>query len=369
MAIDGIDLETILAPISVESPAGTDARQDFSPTSVYFRLRDARADARAAERASDTDPNADGSLAEGWRQVRGLAVKALSEQTKDLEIAAWLTEALVRTDGLAGLAAGADIIAGLTERYWDQLYPMPDEDGIATRVAPVTGLNGEGQDGTLIQPLGKQKLYNDANGLPVLLFQYEQSAELQTIDPKRAAARIAAGAVPYDKTQAAARAAGPAQFVALRRNLREALRAWDAMGAALDAAAGRDAPPTGRVRAVLDRIGLIVARYAPPEAATGDGAAEATETEAPVGVGADGGGTAVGGARKIRTREDALAVLTELAEYFRRTEPQSPLAYTIDDAVRRARMTWPELLSELVTDAAVRTNILSSLGIKPEPAP
>jgi type VI secretion system protein ImpA len=69
--------------------------------------------------------------------------------------------------------------------------------------------------------------------------------------------------------------------------------------------------------------------------------------------------------KKMVTREDALATLTEIAEFFRRTEPQSPLAYTIDEAIRRGRLSWPELISELVSDANVRNSILNSLGIKP----
>jgi type VI secretion system protein ImpA len=366
MAVDGIDLEEILAPISAEAPAGSDARQDFSPSSLYFRLRDARAEARQAERAADADPNADSGLLEGWRQVRTLAVKALREQTKDLEIAAWLTESLVRSDGLAGLAAGADIIAGLAERYWDTLYPMPDEDGISTKVGPVTGLNGEGGDGTLIQPLRKQKLFNDGNGAPVLLFQYDQSAELRSIEPKRAEARVAAGVVPFERMEAAARAAGAGALVALRRDLREAERAWGVMGQVLDGLAGADAPPTSRVRDVLARINAVIGLYAPAEVAAADPGANADAAapdladsgDAPAGNGAGAG------VRKIRTREDALAILTELAGYFRRTEPQSPLAYTIDDAVRRARLTWPELLDELIADSAMRETILNNLGIK-----
>ena len=59
--------------------------------------------------------------------------------------------------------------------------------------------------------------------------------------------------------------------------------------------------------------------------------------------------------------------LARIAEWFRKTEPNSPLAYTLDDAVRRGRMSWPELLSELVGDASARNAILSSLGIRPPP--
>ena len=131
MAIEGLDLESLLAPISDDEPSGTDVRSDFSPTSPYFRLRDARADARAAERAADANPGEVASP-EGWRQVRALAVEILSTQAKDLEAAAWLTEALVRSNGLAGLAFGASLLGGLAERYWEHLFPMPDEDGMET---------------------------------------------------------------------------------------------------------------------------------------------------------------------------------------------------------------------------------------------
>jgi type VI secretion system protein ImpA len=363
MAVDGVDIETLLSPISADAPTGVDVRTDFSPTSNYFRLRDARAEARAAERAAET--SADGDTGnESWRNVKNLALKILSEQAKDLEVAAWLTEALVRSDGLAGLAAGAEIIGGLTERYWDQLYPMPDEDGMETRVAPVTGLNGEGGDGTLSQPLNKLPLFNNSIGEKVMLFQYEASSELQTIsDQNRLEARIRAGVTPYAEMQSAARAAHPGVFVALRRNLQAAQTAWNAMAAALDAAAGNDSPPTRRIRETLEQIERIVKRYAPPEAGpAGDAEPESEQT------GAETADPGAGGTRQKRlaTREDALATLTEIADWFRKNEPQSPLAYTIDDAIRRGRMSWPDLIAELVDDDTSRRNILISLGIKPE---
>ena len=63
-----------------------------------------------------------------------------------------------------------------------------------------------------------------------------------------------------------------------------------------------------------------------------------------------------------------LRELGRIAEYFRRTEPHSPLAYTLEEAVRRGRLTWPELLEEVVPDGGVRSTILNMLGIRPPPA-
>ena len=63
-----------------------------------------------------------------------------------------------------------------------------------------------------------------------------------------------------------------------------------------------------------------------------------------------------------------MRALAQIADFFRRTEPLSPITYTLQEAVRRSRMTWPELLEEIVPDPASRSAILSSLGIRPPPS-
>lgn len=359
---EGFDLEALLAPIAGDSPVGVDLRDDFSPQSPYYRLRDARAEARAAERIADADPDAEPTLQPQWRTIRELATKALTEQTKDLEIAAWYTEALVRSDGLPGLAAGARLLAGLSAAFWDDnILPVPDEDGIATRVAPVTGLNGEGSDGTLIQPLRKLPMFPRPDGGVYAYWQYEQSAELTGIaDEARLKQRIDAGAIPFDVMEKAAQAAGAARLSALREQTTEALAAWQAMSEELDARAGMDSPPTSRVRDLLREILAIVNKYAP--------APETAEEGSPDGAAAEGGEPGVAGVaapQRAVTRDDMLRELGRISDFFRRTEPHSPLAYTLEEAVRRGRMTWPELLAEVVTDFNVRASILSQLGIRP----
>ena len=145
--------------------------------------------------------------------MRELALKTLTETTKDLEVAAWLTEALVRSHGLAGLAAGAQVIAGLAERYWDGLFPLPDEDGMETRVSPVTGLNGRDGNGSLMQPLYKVTLFTRRqDGTPVALYQYQQVEKLSTTNAER---RTAFETLEKDARAAESRAFG----AAVRRRL------------------------------------------------------------------------------------------------------------------------------------------------------
>ncbi len=361
-----IGLAEMLAPLPGESPVGIDLRSDFSATSPYYRLRDARAEARAAERAADAGQGDATEAAGNWRTVRQIAVSALTESTRDLEIAAWLTESLVRGEGIAGLALGATLMRDLVGAFWSQgLYPLEDEDGVVTRVQPVTGLNGEGGDGTLIQPLRKQIFCNKPDGTPIAFWEFQASLKLQGEgDATKRQARIAAGVVPFDDMEGFARAAGTAGFVSQRRALQHALATWTEMTATLDEAAGRDSPPTGRVRELLEEMLEAVARYAP----AGTGEADAapgmqTQEETTRAEPASGGATI--GTAKTPTREDMLRDLLRIADFFRRTEPHSPLAYTLDEAVRRGRMTWPELLAEIVPDEASRNQMLTQLGIKP----
>jgi type VI secretion system protein ImpA len=368
---EGFDLEALLAPIPGDVPQGPDIREDFSAASPYNRLRDARSEARDAERGKDTgdaDARDPGPL---WRIVRELAVMTLAETTKDLEVAAWMTEAYVRSHGLPGLTAGALVMAGLAQRYWDVLYPMPDDYGMETRVAPVTGLNGRDGNGSLMQPLYMTALFNRPDGSPFAYYQYRQSEQLGTLDAERRQQRIEAGSIPFEDVEREARAAGGAHFATLLSDARAAHDAWQAMAAVIDEKAGADGPSTTAVRDLLAAITDFARRFAPAEAAPAETAVSGAEP-APGGTAATAGGAfarVAASPGQIASREDALRVLGEVATYFRRTEPHSPLSYTLDEAVRRGRMTLPDLLAELVADTDARNAILNSLGIRPPPPP
>jgi type VI secretion system protein ImpA len=366
MAEDVIDIEALLAPLAAgEQGAGEDLRSDYTPTSPYQRLRDARSDARAEERAQDAGED-EPVVPAPWRDVRDLAIRCLAEKAKDFEVAAWLAEALVRLEGLAGLAAAAKLIDGLAERYWEHGFPQPDEDGLENRSAPIGGLAGEGADGTLMQPLRRIPLFRRGDGRPVGLHLWQAAEDTAALgDETRKQARLDAGVPDFDALQNEARA-DSARLREVASAARAASQAWSAMDARLNERFGAEAPSTRRVSEALDRIfgigerllGSIGDDPAPAEAAAPGGEAAAS-------AGAVAAGGVAGPERKaVRTREDAIRVLEEIADWFRRTEPHSPLAYTLTDAARRARLPLPELLAEVLPDDAARTQMLSMLGIR-----
>ena len=264
--LETADFEAILAPLAGDQPTGSDLRQDFAPNSIYFRLRDARSAARDAERQAETEGGDEG-LPALWRPVATLAISALKSNSKDLEVATWLTEALVRTAGLRGLMAGAAVIGGLVENFWDGLFPMPDDTGMETRLAAVAGLSGQGADGTLMQPLRKTSVFRRPDGVPFSLWQYQAALELSGIsDPARRTQRIDAGVVPFEEVEKEARVAGAAHWSAQRDSLVQVVAAWKEMERVLDEKAGSASPSGNRVREVLELMLEISKRFAPQDA-------------------------------------------------------------------------------------------------------
>ena len=370
MVDDVVDVAALVAPLDSGDGAGEDLRQDYSPSSIYQKLRDARAEARAEERARDSEGEGETAPAEGWRQVRSLAVEALGTRTKDFEIAAWLTEALVRQEGLPGLSAGARVLAGLLEQHWDAGFPQPDEDGLEGRSAPLGGLAGGDTDGTVMQALRRAPLFRRTSGEGFSIYQYEASADTAGIsDETRREQRFSQGVIPLETVETEAKFDRPG-LRAMAAMARETRAAWQLFQDQLDARFGYDAPPTRRVAEVLERMAEVAvllggAADTPIGEMSPSGMEDGAAAAAGQPAAAAGGVMAVPGSFSLANREQALRTLEQLAEFFQKTEPHSFLAYTLTDAARRGRMTLPDLLAEVLQDETARTSMLTALGIHP----
>ncbi len=360
--VASIDIQALLTPIPGDQPCGSDLRDDNPARSSYYEMRDLRNDARTEERRAEA-PRPDVTPvdpAPKWRELAALAATVIQASAKDLEVVAWLIEAEVRARGLAAVTEGARLVQGLVEQFWDGLYPLPDEDGISTRVAPLTGLNGQGGDGTLVFPLMRLPIFRRADGTWLALWEWRLSEAGRLPDAPSHEALLKEVAAP----------AGHRQFAALREQADAACAAWTAASAALEAAAGRDRPPMARIRDILLGIQALANAHGGP---SGDAASETTIVVA----GTDGSVAAAtyGSSMPLHpatgdamTREDALRLLAEVAAFFRRTEPHSALSYTLEDAVRRARMNLLDLLAEILPDSDQREGMLLRLGVRPPPA-
>lgn len=360
-----IDIDSLLAPISEAAPAGTNLRADASPKSIYYKLKDARSGARAAERRADSEGEASGLLPE-WQTILNLAPKALAETSKDLEVVVWLIEGLVRANGFAGLRDGVKLAQGLVDRYWDSFFSLEDEDGLPTRLAPLAGLNGQGSEGTLIQPLRKVPVTASRTHGAFAVYHYDQARALANVtDAEVRARREAAGEVNMGRFTAAANESGGVYYIGLLEDIDACLAVVGQLGQTLGERAARDAPSTSDIARVLTAIRETVASFSADlveqaRAAAAQGSADAQSAAGGAAAGAGPGGS-------VRGREEALRTLQLVAEYFRKNEPQSPISTSLDEIVRRAKMPFAELLAELLPDNASWRSALTSAGIKPPP--
>jgi type VI secretion system ImpA family protein len=111
-----LELDEFLSPISPDDPVGEYLRWE----DAYAELEESR---RADENAGEDDVWKRQRKTADWNAVLRLGTELLCEKTKDLQIAAWVAEALAHQHGLAGVRDGLKLVGALQEAFWDEIHP------------------------------------------------------------------------------------------------------------------------------------------------------------------------------------------------------------------------------------------------------
>jgi len=359
-----IDLEALLQPIDADNPAGADPRESDQLVNPYVELKDSRAEARSAERRAfeTVDDLAEATAAlqaviSDWANLKDDAVRLLSESTKDLHVAAMLTEALVRAEGFAGLRDGFALMTGLVTHFWDTITPPAEEDGVRDTVEPIAQLNGIDTEGPLLHHLRKVPLTDRSVG--EYAFWHQRMAE------------IGSASFTTGEIENAMRRLPPGDLKARYTALQEAAAAAAELDRVLTATCGGDAPSLARVREELDAIEAFLRRTVGERIGSGTPDAHGVAADADASAATSNGdgapaqdATIVPG--QIRSREEAFETLQRVAAFFRETEPHSPMSFALEEIVRRGRLSFPDLLRELIPDENSRWEVLQRIGIAPQ---
>ena len=75
-----------------------------------------------------------------------------------------------------------------------------------------------------------------------------------------------------------------------------------------------------------------------------------------------GAGSRASGSKAIENRADALRKLSELAAFFRRTEPHSPVSYLVTRAVKWGNMPLESWLQDVIKDENILFSLRQTLG-------
>ncbi len=361
-----IDFDSLLIPISEGNPSG----ESLQYSGIYDEIRESR---RADEDIAQGDWQYELKVAD-FRKVVDLAVPALTSQTKDLQICVWLAESLSRQNGFVGLRDGLRLTRELQTNFWETIYPEIDEgdmegranalewlDKYCSTVARETPLTaGEG-----VSFLGFEdsKTFDIPENLEEL--EYEKQQKLQELRQQAETENRVTGE-RWRKAKAQTRR----QFYEeLTLTLDECWSEYELLDRAIDELFDRNQMPAllqlkkslDSIRDLVKKL-LLEKRQAEPTEEELNAGVETTEET----ISEDGETVVVTGVAgtsgPIKSRQDALKRLSEVADYFRKTEPHSPVSHLVSRSVKWGNMSLESLLQELVKDESVLGQIRETLG-------
>ncbi|WP_158879630.1 type VI secretion system protein TssA [Rhodanobacter sp. L36] len=355
-----IELAELLAPISPDRPCG----EDISFNDVYDRVREAR--------RSD-DPN----LRQGewqtdlktadWRLVIRLATDVLSTQSKDLQMAVWLGEALISTEGVGGARQSVELLHGMLDTLWDGLFPELDGDDAEERAAKLAWYNIYASDALRRVPLS-------GGVVPMTLLQWQDSREVDNLarqNQESYQAALEEGRLTGEAFDKAMQDNSAEAVLGLLEESDRALATFEAFKTMADTRLGRASPSLAAVEDALKRIRQVVAKTAQAKGIGGAAATAASDesmSSASSGSGssASAGGTLDLSSNSAASKDAALRAISDIAAFFRRTEPHNPVAFMLEKAVVWANTPLDAWLNEVVRDSSVLASIRDRVGISGE---
>jgi type VI secretion system ImpA family protein len=353
-----LDIDLLLKPITVEEPCGADLRYE----GTYDLIREAR-------RADDA------SLPQGvwvselkranWREVEKLCFEALTLKSKDLQIAAWMAEALIHLHGLQGARDGIHLIRALCEAFWDDLHPnIPSDGDLEFRLAALHWMNERMPLLLRLLPITQPEAGEESGGFS--LDDWENTSRLEVLAQRDREARDRAEAEgkPSRAKFLTTVTLTPRNFYRdLTLLATECLGTLEELQALLDEKCGEDGPNLATLRKTLDALRENALEFYREKGGTFDEtpAAEAVmdaalfEYEQPQAAAVFSG--------QIRSRDEAYRMLALASDFLMKAEPHSPTPYLVRRAVAWGSMSLDELLQELVSSEQDLTQLYSLLGM------
>ncbi len=345
--------DQLLTPISASQPSGADL--SFAP----------ELDAITQARRFD-DPSLDQGewvteLKEAdWDFVVKRCAALLAGTSKDLRLAVWLTEAGAKQWHLRGLGEGLRVLAGLCEHFWDLgLYPESDGDDHDQRNGNLSWILGR------VPALLRDIPLTEGRDSGYSSLDFETARKLANLSES---ARPPGGLKLAD-LEAARRNSSPQFYAAFAADLRHCMDALAALEKAADTRLGADSPGFSAARdALQDLLRTMPAATAATATAAGTTSAVAgadTAASAQPGEPATTNIAPAGPPGAIHTRAQALQQLRLVAQFFRRTEPHSPVSYFADKAADAGEQSLHTWLRSVVKDPGSLAHIEELLGVQP----
>ncbi|HEY4765199.1 MAG TPA: type VI secretion system protein TssA [Candidatus Sulfotelmatobacter sp.] len=331
--------DDLLNPIEGPNPSGSNLRYD----PVYDKIKEAR---REEDQPPPGMTERDRKVADNLLVIK-LTTDLLTNKTKDLQLAAWLTEALLKRKSFAGLKDGLALCYGFVDKFWDTVYPELEDGDAQSRGAPLGFVGTKLEIPLKLVPVVEKVAYN--------LFDYQQSREVGYEDQaksddakKKRAALVKEGKLTPEVFDKAFEETPKKFYAQAEQDLDTCLLTLAELKKTCDEKFGDDGPAFGALQTSLvasrhlihgflqkkrekepDPVEVVAAAGNP---AGGDAQAEA---EGPVRTGVL---ISVESSSEPADRIDAIRKVAEAAAFLRQREPTSPASYLMLRGLR-----WGEL--------------------------
>jgi type VI secretion system protein ImpA len=356
-----VDLELLLQPISEDSPSG----QSLRYSGLYDEIREAR---RADEKLEQGDWQTELKVAD-YRKVIDLALPALSSETKDLQISVWLGESLTKIHGFVGLRDSLRLITGLQARFWDTLHPEIDDGDMESRANAIAWYDTQLSLAVKTVPFtgfaGYSYLdWEDSKTFDIPEAGLDALPEADRLRFKDLATRaererrVTAELWRKEKTQTRRAPMEEINFV-----VEECWAAFSDLNKVIEEKFDRNQMPglNSFKKSLEDVHGQI--KQLLEEKRSEEPDPEPIEEIVEEGVSTNGtGGKSAVPAGAIQNRTDALRRLDEIASYFKKTEPHSPVSYLVQRAVKWGNMPLDGWLQDVIKDQSVLVQLQETLG-------
>jgi type VI secretion system protein ImpA len=318
-------LAACLTPIPGEQPAGVELRYD------------PRLDAIKEARREELLPGPNAKAADSATVV-ALCSAFLQKETKDLQLAAWLTEALMRRQGFGGLLTGVAITRGLLESFWDTVYPLPEDDDLGLRAGPVEWIGGKLALPVRLTPVIGRLSCADLDTARTV--PDEAKAKQNEEQRKLREQAVAAGKPTPEEVETESDALTKVQVRAVIADLDATLLEVQQLEKITDERFGQDSPSLLPLRNALDEPRRVLASLLARKLETDPDPIEEAPAEDEDAVGGAGDDDGTQSSEPVSTA-DAGRRIGVIARWLRQQQRTSPSAYRL---VRGYR--WGELLAQ-----------------------
>lgn len=296
-----------------------------------------------------------------WNGVIQICSDLLGNRSKDLRLAAWLLEALCKREGLSGLAQGYELVCRLCQDFWPDIHPQPEGDDLEQRAGVLDWLAN--QTTRLIRETPITRSPKGAFSLMDLESARSLAKNIER-NPGMTAELTASAHVTLELFEAAAKDTPGSFFKSAWQDVQTLKTTLLSLQTFLDEKMGELSPALGAAREALDDAERYFVRQGgnASQNVTGNTPMEGSPMPNPTAVAGAMPDTSTGG--PIQTRAQAIERLHEVAAYFRRTEPHSPVAYLAEKAAKWGSMSLHEWLRSVVKDDGTLSHVQEMLGVE-----